>query len=160
MMIKAAEENPFSTLQPRKPRFPRNIPMQTWETHFSSVLRTKGTRPAFISEPCDMDKSELFTTEEIMTTIKELKDGKACGPDSIYNEHLKGSAEVLKDEWRQLLNQCLITSSIPNRWRKSIVRVLYKGKGDAEDPNSYRGIALECAPFKILTKLYPKNLLT
>ena len=99
MMIKAAEENPFSTLQPRKPRFPRNIPMQTWEMHFSSVLRTKETRPVFISEPCDVDKSELFTTEEILTTIKELKDGKACGPDSIYNEHLKDSAEVLKDIW-------------------------------------------------------------
>ena len=37
--------------------------------------------------------------------------------------------------------------SIPKRCRKSIVRVLYKGKGDAEDPNSYRGIALECATF-------------
>ena len=59
MMIKAAEENPFSILQPKKPRFPRNIPMETWETHFSSVLRTKETRSAFILEPCDMDKSEL-----------------------------------------------------------------------------------------------------
>ena len=39
-------------------------------------------------EPSDMDKSELFTAEDIMTTIKELKDRKACGPDSIHNEHL------------------------------------------------------------------------
>ena len=77
---------------------------------------------------------------------------------TLYNEHLKGSAKVLKDVWNQLLNQFLITLSIPNRWRKSIVRVLYKGKGDAEDPNAYRDIALECAPFKILTKLLTERL--
>ena len=150
MMTMAAEEHPFSILQPRKPRFPRNIPMETWEMHFSSVFRTKETRPAFKLEPCDMDKSELFTAEDIMTTNKELIDREACRPDSIYNEHLEGSAEALKDVWTQLLNLCVITQSIPNRWRKSTVRVLYKGKGGAEDPNAYRGIALDCA--KLLTK--------
>ena len=38
------------------------------------------------------------------------------------------------------------------------MKVLYKGKGNTNDPNAYRGIALECAAFKLLTSLLTKRL--
>ena len=47
---------------------------------------------------------------------------------------------------------------IPQSWRISTLKVLYKGKGDTNDPNSYRGIALECTAFKILTGLLTNRL--
>ena len=36
--------------------------------------------------------------------------------------------------------------------------MLYKGKGDPSDPNSYRGIALENTLFKVLTKILTRRL--
>lgn len=48
--------------------------------------------------------------------------------------------------------------TIPEMWRHATLKVLYKGKGDAGNPNSYRGIALECTAFKILTSLLTKRL--
>jgi hypothetical protein len=40
-----------------------------------------------------------------------------------------------------------------NAWRYSTVTVLYKGKGKQDGADVYRGIALECAPFKVLTRV-------
>jgi hypothetical protein len=37
-------------------------------------------------------------------------------------------------------------------------KVLYKGKGDLSDLDACREIALECAPFKLFTKLLTKEL--
>jgi hypothetical protein len=38
-------------------------------------------------------------------------------------------------------------------WKKSTIKVLYKGKGDLSDLDSYRVISLECTPFKVFTRL-------
>mgnify|MGYP000288840679 CR=1 FL=1 len=38
-------------------------------------------------------------------------------------------------------------------WHYGTVKVMYKGRGNMNDPSKYRGIALENAPFKILTKI-------
>ena len=40
------------------------------------------------------------------------------------------------------------------------MKLLYKGKGDPEDPNNYRGVALENTMFKILTKILTDRLTT
>jgi hypothetical protein len=37
-IIQASEDNPFQALTIRQPLFPRDIPMQTWENHFSKML--------------------------------------------------------------------------------------------------------------------------
>ena len=47
---------------------------------------------------------------------------------------------------------------IPDDWRTAKIKILYKGKGDTTNPNSYRGIALENAIFKIFTKILTNRL--
>ncbi|PSN50001.1 hypothetical protein C0J52_03301 [Blattella germanica] len=42
---------------------------------------------------------------------------------------------------------------IEEEWRKSSLKLLYKGKGDTNNPDSYRGIALESVGLKILTRV-------
>ena len=58
----------------------------------------------------------------------------------------------------KLINECLRRGSIPDGWRGSTVKMLYKGKGKVDDPNAYRGIALECALFKIMTKILTERM--
>ena len=64
----------------------------------------------------------------------------------------------IQDAWTILINECLRRGSIPDGWRGSTVKMLYKGKGKVDDPNTYRGIALECALFKIMTKILTQRL--
>ena len=55
--------------------------------------------------------------------------------------------------WTALYNKCLEITNIPKIWRESTVKVVYKGKGSQNTPDSYRGIALECTLFKILNNI-------
>jgi hypothetical protein len=94
-----------------------------------------------------------FSEEEVQDVISKLKDKKAAGPDGLCNEHLKDSKFLLLTVWTELYDKCMELGTIPHKWRQSMVKVMYKGKGDTNDTGKYRGIALECSPFKVLTRL-------
>ena len=47
----------------------------------------------------------------------------------------------------------LRVGEVPKEWRKSMMRTIYKGKGDINDPNAYRGVALEPTAMKLLTRI-------
>jgi hypothetical protein len=54
----------------------------------------------------------------------------------------------------------MVLGTIPQKWRPSVVKFFYKGKGDINDTNKYQGISLECSPFKVLERLLTKRLQT
>ena len=101
---------------------------------------------------------EWFIEREVLAAIKSCKDRKACGPDGIFNEHIKQLAPKLGKTITSLFNKCLQQGRIPENWRRATVKMLYKGKGDTGNPNNYRSIALECTLFKILTGLITNRL--
>ena len=78
--------------------------------------------------------------------------GKVSRSDNICIEHIKASWDILMPLWLDLYNKCLETKTIPRKWRTSIIKILYKGKGERSNPNSYRGVALKSNPFKIYAK--------
>jgi hypothetical protein len=98
-------------------------------------------------------KDQPFTKEEVLRAINSVKNKKVAGPDKIYNKHLRVRAEDLVGTWILLYNKCLEHAKIHNAWHCSTVTVLYKDKGKRDDPDAYRGIVLECTPFKALSKL-------
>ena len=61
--------------------------------------------------------------------------------------------QTLTETWADLFNKCLEMNQIPSNWRSSIIKLLYKGNGDTQSPDSYRGIALSNAITKLYTKL-------
>jgi hypothetical protein len=46
-----------------------------------------------------------------------------------------------------MFNKFMSLGTIPDGWRKSTIKILYKVKGDLSDLDSQRGIALECTLF-------------
>ena len=155
--IAEAEEKWYKVLTHKQPRFQGEISIREWETHFREVLQAKETRPT--PENIEIKTApHLFTVQEVERAIQDTKNNKACGPDGIYYEFLKATTHTLKEHWTALFNECLKRGTIPEIWRHATLKVLYKGKGDAGNPNSYRGIALECTAFKILTSLLTKRL--
>ncbi|XP_049798835.1 uncharacterized protein LOC126233683 [Schistocerca nitens] len=100
----------------------------------------------------------LFTEEEIIHRIMSTKNNKVCDPDNIYSEHLKTTFPVLVIPLTALLNECLKRGSLPDQWKHSKVIILYMGKGNTADPNTYWGTALGNTLFKIFTTLLCKRL--
>jgi hypothetical protein len=57
-----------------------------------------------------------------------------------------------------MFNKFMSLGTIPDGWRKSIIKILYNGKEDLSDLDSYKGIALECTPFKVFRRLLTQRL--
>jgi hypothetical protein len=69
--------------------------MEVWEKHLSAVLQGRETLPLnnLIPAPKAIQDSEKLTVGEILATIQNSKDNKSCGPDNIFNEHLKATLQ-------------------------------------------------------------------
>ena len=57
---------------------------------------------------------------EISKAIKELKNNKAAGPDSICNELLKCKSVDLSNALLHLFNTILIYGKYPEKWMTNI----------------------------------------
>lgn len=91
-----------------------------------------------------------FTESEILSVLKKIKNKKSPGPDAIGNEIYKYIDNV--DYLQSLFNMILETECIPKDWSSSKITSIFK-KGDRNDPNCYRGIALISTLTKIFTQL-------
>ena len=102
-----------------------------------------------INRPIEMD--------EISKAIKEAKNGKAVGKDAIPNELLK--IEEMCMLLHCFFNLCQRHKMIPNIWRKAIIHPIPKDKGFTNDPLNYRGLALQCCIYKILSSIVNARIL-
>jgi hypothetical protein len=155
-----AECLPWKLNPRRNGMFTCPIPLDNWKPHFSGLLNPGDAEVIDVVEEAWLQDDNVsimlnkdFTLEEVGAAICQGKDKKAVGLDKIANEHLKGSFAVSGHIWVLLFNSILQTGRIVSCWSESIIKVLFKGKGDVMDPNAYRGIALLSHPFKLLTKL-------
>jgi Reverse transcriptase (RNA-dependent DNA polymerase) len=91
--------------------------------------------------------------------IKKLKNKKSPGPDKITNENIKAMAPVLLPHIKSFFNLCVEKGKVPNGWMVSDMKLLYKQKGDRDDVNSYRGIAVSNSLLNLLERaLYARIL--
>ena len=156
-LIAEAERKPYKILQTSMRKHPSPlVNMEQWENHFSNLLGGKDGPP---NNPIPRmlntktQSNEPITADEVASHIRYSKNNKATGPDGIYAEHLKTLSPDLTEPLTLLLNECLRNNTIPQQWRKSIIVVIHKGKGRKDDPNNYRGIALENTMYKLFSKI-------
>jgi len=102
--------------------------MDTWEAHIIRITCAKESRPT-VTQP---DKTEPLVHISGVKGIKATKEAgrnRARGPDGIRNEHIKETMTLLLPTWTTLLNKCLELGKIPSEWKKSTIKLTYKGKG-------------------------------
>ena len=112
--------------------------------------------PDFIRKLQDLNTDDISTAppnrEEMQTTLKHLKNGKAA--NDIPGEYLKYAAnsEELIDEMVSLYGTIWETHQIPKFWRHSKLVALWKGaeKGSLDDPKAHRGLQIGSTFCKIL----------
>ncbi len=84
---------------------------------------------------------------------------KAPVPDGITAETLKYGGEIVVDWMMWICNLAWEQSKVPEDWRKAIIVPLYKGKGNREECNNYKGISLLSVPGKIYGRILNERMM-
>lgn len=97
----------------------------------------------------------VFTPNEIVRIIKELKPGKSPGHDLVTTTMIKHLPHCMIQSICQLFNAIAKFGYFPKQWKKSIIIMIPKPGKDKTSPASYRPISL----LTCLSKLFEKVLL-
>ena len=95
-----------------------------------------------------------FTYSELHSAVFSQNNNKTPGVDNITSEIIKASYDLICPFLLKLYNHMFETGDYPRSWGDSIISPIFK-KGDINDAQNYRGIAL----INILAKIYSQLLL-
>ena len=98
-----------------------------------------------------------FTSEETVKGITLLKSKKASDNNSISNEMIKASLPSLSSFLVTLFNKILQSQIYPEEWSSGIIIPLPKS-GEIENPDNYRGIAINSCLSKLFDLLLNNRL--
>ena len=70
--------------------------------------------------------NQPIVIEELQKAIKQLKPGKASGPDMIPNELIINGGPNIHNTLLNVFNEILKTEKIPNKWKESEIISIYK----------------------------------
>ena len=140
-------ENLYKT---RKPESEVN----EWVTHVNTVISRYQQREIMREH----SMNQPIVIEELQKAIKQLKPGKASGPDMIPNELIINGGPNIHNTLLNVFNEILITEKIPNKWKESEIISIYKGKGDREKMENKRGITLASNLVKLFERIINNRL--
>ena len=129
--------------------------LEAWRAHYDKISNeefpwnkdsVKGVEA--VSGPC-----EKLTSEEVHKAILKMKSNKASGPSGVVADMIKAAGASGTAWVTDLCNAVVKEGKIPDDWSKSWMMNVYKGKGDALECGSYRGIKLLEHVMKILERV-------
>ena len=123
---------------------------------FSSQCSTSPLAdPPCCSQPLNAGGFEFkpISPDSIMSKLAHLPSGKSSGPYLITCELLKLASTSVSISLTDLFNRSLSTGIFPNLWKEAIISPLLKDGKDANQPMSYRPIALLSCTAKVLERL-------
>ena len=90
-----------------------------------------------------------ISTRGVEKLLRQLKPGKASGPDNIGPRVLKELADVIADPLARVFRKSLHEGTVPSDWKHANVAPIYK-KGEKYDPANYRPVSLTCVASKLM----------
>ena len=134
-----------------------NISPKKWKKYFQGLLNERECSALTVEKKGATFHPTLdgvVKEEELRDAIKMLKGNKAPGPDGIYSEILKIFWGKYDQILLLLLRKFFANHIYPAIWVTNYLKPIYK-KGEALDPDNFRGLAIGQA----LAKLYSHILL-
>lgn len=113
-------------------------------------LPVAGLQMAEADPPIDEAPPSL---DEVREAVARLRGGKAPGVCNISAELLKAGGEAMTRGLHAVLTAVWQSGTFPPDWTRGLVIPIWKGKGDRQDCNNYRGITLLSVPGKVLAHL-------
>ena len=102
-----------------------------------------------------ISKVSFFEVREFM---KNLKSGKASGNDSICNEMIILTKDIIGLTVANLFSKIIELEYFPNSWSLSLIVPIHKS-GELDDPNNFRGISLNSCLSKLFTNIMNSRLM-
>ena len=94
---------------------------------------------------------------ELLSAIKQLRNGASRGPDLLLNEFFKKGTDVLVHYLHELFNKLFQMGYFPEKWSEGFIVPIFK-KGDINDVSNYRGITLLSTVGKLFTRILNNRL--
>uniref|UniRef100_H3AL42 Reverse transcriptase domain-containing protein n=1 Tax=Latimeria chalumnae TaxID=7897 RepID=H3AL42_LATCH len=131
---------------------------ERWREYFEKLLNEENPREELPEGlPENHTAVEGITKEEVVETMKKMKNRKATGPDEVPIEAFKEMKEMGLVVLTRLYRAIWEEGKMPNEWRESTLVPVFKKKGDVQDCN-YRGIALMSHAMKLWERIIEKRL--
>ena len=108
-------------------------------------------------EEASVDEREI-SVSEVRLAIAKAKSGKAAGPSGVAADMLKAAGEAGVKWVTDICNEVVRSGVVPVDWRRSWMVNVYKGKGNALECSSYRGIKLLEHVLKVLERVIEARL--
>jgi hypothetical protein len=133
---------------------------EVWRNYFEKLSNEEFSwdKESLGTENVVNGPGEEITCQEVRTAVAKMKRDKAAGPSEVVAEMLKGSGESGIRWMTDLFNAIVREGKIPTDWCKSWIVSIYKGKGDAMECGSYRGIKLLEHVMKVLERVLESRL--
>ena len=101
----------------------------------------------------NQDVVDQVSEKEVAEAMRRTKKGKAAGPDEIPIEAFKELGTIGVSVLTKLFNAILKEEEMPDAWRQSVLVPIFKGKGDVQQCNNYRGIKLMSHVMKVWERI-------
>lgn len=105
------------------------------------------------NESTETEHSRPFTGEDVSAALKDVTSGKAPGFDGIHPEFLINCGKYAKRWLACFFTNIMQTSEIPREFKRSKVIAIQKPGKPADQPKSYRPIALLSLTYKLMERL-------
>ena len=103
---------------------------------------------------------EKITASEVRRVLRTLPNKSSCGSDRISYQMIKEAGPGLVGPLVSLFNASLRLRKVPDEWRKSTIKPIFKGgRKDRRDPSSYRPIALTSCVARTMEKVLNARIL-
>src|SRR4029077_17641644 len=131
-----------------------------WKDYFNQLLNEEfqWDRSGLAEADAVCGPSENISKAEVRAAVAATKVGKAAGPSGVVSELLKASGDNGITWITNLFNKLLADGKIPDDWKRSWMVPVYKGKGDALECSSYRGIKLLEHAMKVFERVVERKL--
>src|SRR6266516_1526865 len=135
--------------------------MQRWKEYYEQLLNEEvDWNKDSIDSNGEMNKVQVSVDErvisvaEVRLAISKAKSGKAAGPSGIATDMLKAAGEAGVKWVTDICNEVVSSGEVPVDWKRSWMVNVYKGKGNALECSSYRGIKLLEHVLKVLKRVF------
>ena len=142
----------------RKKQAINYISLNNWYNHLKNTFPQNTRMDAVLPDTSDPILDVDISLDELNFSLAKCKLNKSAGYDGIVNEFLL----ALPGNWKLylvvLFNRIMSYGIIPDDWANIITIMLHK-KGDPQNPDNYRPIALVNAVTKLFTQILYQRVL-
>lgn len=132
--------------------------IKRWQQYFEHLLNEENERVIQVNADPNYGMVREVSRQEVVTSLRKMKGGKAPGPDNIPIDAWKALGDAGIDILWLLMKEIMDKEKIPEIWRQSTLIPIYKEKGDIQNCQNYRGIKLMSHTLKLLERIMDQRL--